>query len=147
MRADRERGFGEGLGSVHVHADPDAATVAKDVGALAFAVGDDIGFAAGAYRPATPAGQALLADEVAHTLQQRTGARPARGPALESDAQSLVTGGGWSPLGTSGLRLQRCNGAMAVSTTHARDDLRRLADEQASPRRVATLSRTGRPER
>lgn len=45
-----------------------AAATARGISALAFAWGGDIGFAAGAYRPGTPAGRSLLAHELAHVV-------------------------------------------------------------------------------
>jgi hypothetical protein len=145
LRTGMERGFGQGLESVRVHADSGAAALAQDVGALAFAVGDDIAFAAGAYRPATLPGQALIAHEVAHTLQQRAGGAPASASALEADATAgattLVTGGGWSPLGAGGLRLQRCNG-----DSHPPDPDRPPAKLEA-PQRYDPAARWGGVER
>lgn len=72
---------------VRVHHDADADTLAREHGALALTVGDDIFFRAGRYEPATPAGLHLLAHEAAHTVQQR-GAAPggASDAALEVEA-------------------------------------------------------------
>ena len=64
---------GADLSAVRVHtgAASDAAT--KAVGARAYAVGQDIHFAAGQYDPSSEEGQHLIAHEVAHTVQQRGG--------------------------------------------------------------------------
>ena len=64
------------LGSVRVHTDARAAAAAAAVGARAFALGDDLYFATGAYDPTSAAGQALIAHEVAHVAQQRRGTAP-----------------------------------------------------------------------
>lgn len=70
---DSERHFfeaqtGTDLSHVRVHHDGRAAGVADRIGAHAFTRGADIGFAAGAYQPATAAGRNLLAHEVAHVV-------------------------------------------------------------------------------
>jgi hypothetical protein len=63
--------LGEPLGDVRVHSDPRAGTLADAVAARAFAVGSDVFFANGHYRPGTPAGDRLIAHEAVHVLQQR----------------------------------------------------------------------------
>lgn len=63
--------FGPGLDAVRVHTGPQAAWAARSVRARAFALGKDIWFGAGEYRPHAPEGQHLLAHEVAHTVEQR----------------------------------------------------------------------------
>ena len=71
VRAPLERSFGRGLGGVRVHSGAAAAWAARSVRARAFALGKDIWFGAGEYRPDDPAGRRLIAHEVAHTLEQR----------------------------------------------------------------------------
>ena len=58
-----------GLGGVRVHAGSEGANAAGALHAQAFAVGTDIGFAAGHYAPHTPRGRLLLAHELAHLAQ------------------------------------------------------------------------------
>lgn len=74
VRGFFEPRFGRGLDGVRVHTGARADEAARAVGARAFALGRDVVFAAGQYRPATPAGQRLLAHELAHVLQQDAGA-------------------------------------------------------------------------
>jgi hypothetical protein len=62
---------------VRVHTDRRAAESARAVNALAYTVGQAVVFGAGQYAPGTRAGQRLLAHELAHTLQQANGLRPA----------------------------------------------------------------------
>ena len=75
VRGFFEPRFGEGLGDVRVHADPVAAASARDVGALAYSSGLHIVFGAGRFQPGTRDGDWLIAHEIAHTLQERPGAR------------------------------------------------------------------------
>ena len=70
-REQMERSFGCGFQAVRVHDDRRAARAAARLGAAAFTVGQDIGFAAGRYAPGTAAGHRLIAHELAHTVQQR----------------------------------------------------------------------------
>lgn len=63
--------LGYDLRGVRVHHGPAAAESAAAVDALAYAVGSDIVFGAGQYRPGTDQGKALLAHELTHVVQQR----------------------------------------------------------------------------
>jgi len=120
--------FGADLGGVRVHSDARAAQIARNLGAQAFTVGSDIAFAPGRYQPGTVVGDALIAHELAHVLQQRntsgdrgiqTG-KPASYRALEQDADQAALGAVariWgrdgaaaTPSLRSGLRLSRCGG-------------------------------------
>jgi hypothetical protein len=72
-RAFFEPRFGEDFGDVRVHADAHAARAARDIQARAFTVGSDIVFGAGEYAPVGAEGQRLLAHELAHVAQQKSG--------------------------------------------------------------------------
>jgi hypothetical protein len=72
------------LADVRVHADERADALARSVSARAFATGTDIFFARGEYRPQTATGDALLAHELTHVVQQR--GSPATGPLTVTDA-------------------------------------------------------------
>lgn len=61
------------LDHVRVHTGSTAADSAAALRARAYTVGSNIVFGAGNYQPSTRAGQRLIAHEVAHTLQQRSG--------------------------------------------------------------------------
>jgi hypothetical protein len=70
LRSDLEQRFGQSLSRVRVHTDAAAAQSAAEVGARAYAVGDDIVFGGGQFAPGTAEGRRLIAHEVAHVLQQ-----------------------------------------------------------------------------
>ena len=61
--------FKTSFGDVRIHVGPEAGSI----GATAFTQGSDIFFAHGQYNPATPQGQRLLGQQLAHVVQQRTG--------------------------------------------------------------------------
>ncbi|CAG0933352.1 hypothetical protein TFLX_03018 [Thermoflexales bacterium] len=73
-RSAMESAFGENLSGVQVHTDSTAVRLARQFDARAFTVGNHIAFDTGEYRPGTLIGDALIAHEVAHTIQQRGGA-------------------------------------------------------------------------
>jgi hypothetical protein len=83
-RASMESKFGHSFAAVRVHDDAHAHASARALHARAYTLGNDIVFAAGQYRRDTPAGVALLAHELAHTVQQAGVQRKADGPAPES---------------------------------------------------------------
>ncbi|MBZ0237001.1 MAG: DUF4157 domain-containing protein, partial [Deltaproteobacteria bacterium] len=62
---------------------------ADAVGALAFARGQDIHFAHDQYAPGTPAGDRLLAHEIAHTVQQTPGAAPQHQSVISAPGEPL----------------------------------------------------------
>ncbi|MEM9292154.1 MAG: DUF4157 domain-containing protein [Acidobacteriota bacterium] len=72
--------FGADLSGVRVHTGAAAQRATSAVQARAFALGSDMVFGAGEYRPGSTAGRRLIAHELTHTLQQ--GAIP--GSAAES---------------------------------------------------------------
>jgi len=135
VRTRMEAAFGHDFSRVRVHADASAAALSSRLNARAFTVGSQVAFAAGEYQPGTMVGDALIAHELAHVVQQEGAAgRPATMPAepakanydaLEQDADSSavnamlsswgrvklgarVAGGLASSRLRSGLRLQRC---------------------------------------
>jgi len=73
VRQGLEGVFGVDFSPVRIHADPEADALNQGVAAIAFTVGSDIFFRAGFYQPHSVAGQHLLAHELTHVVQQRTG--------------------------------------------------------------------------
>ncbi len=70
IRAYMEPRFGRDFSHVRVHTDSRAAESAGAVDALAYTVGQDIGFASGKYSSSSESGRRLLAHELAHVIQQ-----------------------------------------------------------------------------
>ena len=68
--------FGESFAHVRIHTDANAARMADDRDATAFTIGSHVAFSSGAYAPGSVAGDALVAHELAHVVQQG-GAGPA----------------------------------------------------------------------
>jgi hypothetical protein len=61
--------FGLNLGSVRIHTGPKADALSKALMAHAFALGNQVAFAGGQYRPGTAHGDFLLAHELTHVVQ------------------------------------------------------------------------------
>lgn len=75
LRQDMEQRFGHDFSAVRVHCDGAAERSARDVSALAYAVGHHIVFGAGQFAPESSAGRRLVAHELTHVVQQRGAAR------------------------------------------------------------------------
>lgn len=73
-RAFFEPRFQRDLSQVRVHTDASAAVAARELGAAAYTVGRELFFAHGHYAPAAGPGRQLLAHELAHAVQQGSGA-------------------------------------------------------------------------
>jgi hypothetical protein len=65
--------MGQDFGDVRVHTDASASDSARSVNAQAYTVGNDIVFQSGTYAPDSDAGRHVLAHELTHVVQQRSG--------------------------------------------------------------------------
>ncbi len=115
--------FGTSFEDVRVHVSPAAAKKAAAADAAAFTVGSDVWFGAGEFNPGSPDGDALLAHELAHVVQQRGAQRSAK-PTRDSEsgheedadqaaesALARIYGGAKERASlafTTGFSLQRC---------------------------------------
>lgn len=90
-RSFMESRFGQDFSDVQVHTDTAAAEAAKLINAQAFTTGRDIYFGAGRSQLQTQEGQKLLAHELTHVVQQRSGAtaREMAKPVFGSSADVL----------------------------------------------------------
>jgi hypothetical protein len=123
LRTRMESAFGASFGHVRLHTGASAAQLSDRLNARAFTVGPHVAFGGGEFQPGTFAGEALIAHELAHVVQQH-GAMPAapsgRGyERLENDADEAATavmlkshagmGKQALPRLRSGLTLLRCS--------------------------------------
>lgn len=86
VRSKMERAFGTDLSQVRVHPN---STQASTTGAKAFAQGNEIHFAPGAFQPETRQGKELLAHELAHVVQQQGKSRQPNAPLSPTDKQQI----------------------------------------------------------
>jgi hypothetical protein len=133
VRSRMGSAFGTDFSHVRLHTDRQAAQISKQLNARAFTLGEHVAFGAGQYVPGTLAGDALIAHELAHVVQQAgaaTGPQSKSGAAdsaLEEEADSAAISAVtsiWSGSKSAGaqlrkqpaprlrstLRLQRCSG-------------------------------------
>lgn len=68
--------LGHDLSGVRVHADSEAAGIARRMQAVAFTSGNDVYFSQDAYRPDSVSGERLLAHELSHVAHEATGSVP-----------------------------------------------------------------------
>ena len=145
-RQRMENAFGTSFSGVRVHTGAQAENLSQNMNARAFTVGNDIAFGPGEYSPGTLVGDALIAHELAHRVQQGNGSSAqvsSRGDhshgVLEEQADVAAVhavASAWgleSAAGTqagrltqlrSGLKLQRCGARQQAQT-------RSLADFQS----------------
>lgn len=89
LRGAMERSFGVSFAAVRLH---HGSALADQLGAAAFVQGDDIHFASDAPDLRAPEGKRLLAHELAHVVQQRSGVaeEAAADPEAEADAAAAA---------------------------------------------------------
>ena len=134
VKSRMEGAFRYDFSQVRVHTDAKAVALSEQLNARAFTVGRDVTFASGEYQPGTLIGDALLAHELAHVVQQ--GSASASGKLLlqgSPESNALEEDADWAAVGAvaslwdlgklgmkqlkreampqlrSGLRLQRCS--------------------------------------
>src|SRR5262249_10915824 len=73
VKCRMENAFSHDFSRVRVHTDSRAAELSNDLNARAFTVGSHISFGSGEYKPGTLVGDAVLAHELSHVLQQEAG--------------------------------------------------------------------------
>jgi hypothetical protein len=73
VREDMEARFGADFSDVRVHTDDRATESAKAVGAHAYTTGSNVVFQRDQYAPDTDGGKRMLAHELTHVVQQRSG--------------------------------------------------------------------------
>jgi hypothetical protein len=71
VRGRMESAFGTSFQHVRSHTDATATSLTQSVNARAFTVGHHVAFGAGEYQPGTILGDALIAHELAHVVQQQ----------------------------------------------------------------------------
>jgi hypothetical protein len=116
-RSFMEDRMGADFSDVRVHTGPKADESARSISAQAYTVGNDVVFRSGTYEPDSPSGRHVLAHELAHVVQQRSGpvaGSPAPGgislshpsdpfeQAAERSADAAIAGAPASPVPASG---------------------------------------------
>ena len=142
VQSQMSAAFGYDFSGVRVHTDAKASELSGQLNARAFTIGNDVAFAQGEYEPGTLIGDALIAHELAHVVQQgsvsTSGTPMLKGGAdydsAEADADassvgvlaalwgaaSLLRGFGTKvmPRLRTGLKLSRCKGKSEQAAFH-----------------------------
>jgi hypothetical protein len=162
LRSRLESATGADLGGVQVHTGAAAQAASAELGAEAWTLGTDLYFAADTYAPGTPAGDHLIAHEIAHVVQQQGGAArevrerlevSAPGDALELEAErfadAFAAGGTATIAQRTGAVVQRRpvdppqnldERAAAADDRGARALARELVRDEVAPAEVARLA-------
>src|SRR2546427_9080181 len=121
-RGFMESRLGSDFSDVRVHTDATASESARSVQAHAYTVGNDVVFQSGKYAPENDSGKRMLAHELTHVVQQRSGpvaGTPAPGgikvshpsdtfeQAAESSADRVMTGANPAPATSAPASVQR----------------------------------------
>lgn len=150
-RTDMESRFGgQDFGDVRVHTDGAANESAKSVNAQAYTVGSNIVFQQGNYDPGSDSGKHMLAHELTHVVQQKSG--PVEGTdagggvkvsdpsdRFEREASSNADAVMSAPATTGAAAVQRC--ADDGGSGHSHGDT-----EGAEVQRVVDVQREEMPE-
>ena len=107
--------MGADLAGVRIHTGPEPAALARSVQATAFTLGRDIFFGADSYAPQTPAGQRLLAHELAHTIAPASGTGAGSGPIIGRAADPAEAQA--DRVADDALRVLRRRSAVPAETT------------------------------
>jgi len=90
VKTEMESGIGADFSNVRIHNDSNAVQMNKQLGAQAFATGNNIYFNEGKYNPNSQSGKHLLAHELTHTVQQGAAIRKKTDPI--SPAPEMIQG-------------------------------------------------------
>ena len=146
VQAKMENSFGQDFSNVNIHTDSDQA---KNIGAQAYAQGNNIHFAPGQYNPGSKSGQELLGHELTHVVQQSQGkVQPGEvhgkglninnDPALEKEADEmgkLASEGKMTSVNQySENSIQKKDAALPVD----HDSTRKLVSDQAANVKIGT---------
>jgi hypothetical protein len=148
VRKQMEERLGHDFSHVRVHTDGRAAASAEAVEAQAYTVGRSVVFGHGSYAPASSAGRALIAHELAHVVQQGGGFPPrpllvgAATDSAEAAADRAAAGGGG--FGKAAPSVQRkVVVAPVTAATQIETHLRQICPASLSHSRTGELSAVG----
>jgi uncharacterized protein DUF4157 len=139
--------LGVRLADVRVHKDARAAASAESVGALAYTAGADVVFAQGLFDPCTGTGRRLLAHELAHVAQNRTGAATLRRQTtpnpIDPTAQAIITAAQATATPIEDRATQAVRAIIATYYASQASKVANVVYREAEPGLATTYSGTG----
>jgi hypothetical protein len=123
---------GQDFSDVKVHTGPESHALNEQLSAKAFTTGSDIFFREGAYDPGSSGGQELLAHELTHVAQQRSG--------------SVGGGGGRMTVNAPGDAYEQQADSVAKAVTGATPSVQRQATPEDEEVQTKALQRQEMPE-
>lgn len=176
LKSQMESAYGADFSGVRIHTDGTAHELSDNLNARAFTIGNDIAFGTDEYHPGTIVGDALIAHELAHVVQQggsssvapvaspQSKGGPTSSSGLEADADLAAAGavvavwGGGArlrelqtkarPRRRSGLQLQRCSGTkQAVKQPPQQQEKKVVSPEEEAQTRFRSAKLAAREEK
>lgn len=145
-RGTMESRFGHDFSRVRIHHDEQAAASASRISANAYTVGSSIVFDHGRYQPHSPAGQRLLAHELAHVVQQSgigsSGREQGSTNPLETETEAKYAASRFSQ-GAEKVSVA-CRAQLGVACDHKTPE--ELEEERRKHEHASMTSITQRPE-
>jgi hypothetical protein len=125
--------LGRGLGEMRLHTGARAGRAARAMGARAFAAGNHVVFAEGAFDPGSAAGRELLVHEATHVVQQDAARRGApgavvSGPRAEEEAQAAGRAAGREQAAPEVGRAAAASALQGDQDEATREEWRRIGD-------------------
>ena len=120
MQAQMSAATGQDFSGVKVHTDAESQSLSQQLEAKAFTTGQDIFFNEGTYQPGSSSGQELLAHELTHVVQQRSGA-----------ASGSAQGGGMTVNAPGDVFEQEADSVAAQVTRAGSAEIQRQTEEEA----------------
>lgn len=123
-----ESRLGADFGDVRIHTDSKASESARSVQAHAYTVGNDVVFQSGKYEPESDSGKRMLAHELTHVVQQRSG--PVDGTPAPGGIKISHPSDSFEQAAESSAN-RAMIGAAPLASAAAPSSAQRLADDEA----------------
>src|SRR5712671_1121862 len=143
-RGFMESRLGADFSDVRVHTDGKAAESARSVQAHAYTVGNDVVFQSDKYAPESESGQRMLAHELTHVVQQRSG--PVDGTPAPGGIKVSHPSDSYEQAAESTADRVMSSQAVSPPTTGASSSVQRAGEEEEEPLQGTFVQRVGEEE-
>src|SRR5713101_1171520 len=143
-RGFMESRLGADFSDVRVHTDGKATESARSVQAHAYTVGNDVVFQSDKYAPESESGQRMLAHELTHVVQQRSG--PVDGTPAAGGIKVSHPSDSFEQAAESTADRVMSSQAVSPPTTGASSSVQRAGEEEEEPLQGTFVQRAAAPE-